>query len=76
MTDEYTRISKDKYDRLLFQLRGQYMAILSVFKCYGMDVHVDTAIMECVRVTENFGMAVRGKKKPIHILDEPKQRGI
>ena len=71
---EYKRIPEDEYRKLLFQLRGQYVAILKIFDCYGMKPHVDQAIEECMRVTENFGMAVRGKDKPIHILDRPKRR--
>ena len=72
--ETYSRISEDAYRKLVFQLRGQYMAILSVFRCYGLDPHVDQAIDECVKVAENFGMAVRGKDKPIHIMHEPKRR--
>jgi len=72
--ETYSRISEDAYRKLVFQLRGQYMAILNVFRCYGLDPHVDQAIDECVKVAENFGMAVRGKNKPIHILDKPKKK--
>jgi len=39
-----------------------------------MASDVDQAIEECIAVTENFGMAIRGKDKPIHILKEPKRR--
>ena len=39
-----------------------------------MDTFVDQAIEECIKVTENFGQAVRGDNKPIHILNEPKTR--
>jgi len=70
----YTRIEEKDYRKLVFQLRGQYMAILNVFRCYGLNDDVNQAIEECVKVTENFGMAVRGKPKPIHILREPKPR--
>ena len=70
----YPRISEDQYSKLLFQLRGQFGAILNVFNCYGMNADVLQAIEECTRVAENFGMAVRGKDKPIHILNEPKRR--
>lgn len=73
---EYQRISDAQYKKLLFQARGQYIAILNVFKCYGMDAYVDQAVEACMRVTENFGMAVRGKDKPIHILNEPKRRAM
>ncbi len=72
--ETYSRISEEAYKKLVFQLRGQYIAILSVFRCYGLDRHVDQSIDECVKVAENFGMAVRGKNKPIHILDKPKKK--
>jgi len=73
---EYPKIPEDDYKKLLFQLRGQYAAILNVFNCYGLESAVDQAILECVKVAENFGMAVRGKDKPIHILNKPKRRAI
>ena len=71
---EYQRIADGDYKKLLFQLRGQYAGILNVFNCYGMNVYVGQAAEECVKVAENFARAVRGKKKPIHILHEPKRR--
>ncbi len=70
----YQRIPEDDYRKLLFQLRGQMGAILNVFRCYGLNDYVDQAIEECVKVAENFGMAVRGKDKPLHVLSEPKRR--
>jgi len=70
----YKRINDDAYNKLLFQARSQFGAILNVFRCYGMSVDVDEAINECVELTENFGMAVRGKESPIHILREAKER--
>ena len=74
MESEYPRISDDQYNKLLFQLRTQFAALLNVFRCYGMQAEVDQAIEESVTLAENFGMAVRGKDKPIHILREPKRR--
>lgn len=71
---DYPRISENEYKKLVFQLRGQFTAILNVFNCYGLNNDVSRAIVECVKVAENFGMAVRGKDKPIHILDKPKRR--
>ena len=76
MSDDYTRISEAEYRKLVFQLRGQFLAILNVFRCYGMDAYIDTAVIECTTVAENFGMALRGKKKPIHILSKPKRRAM
>lgn len=68
------KIPEEQYRKLIFQLRGQYTAILNVFNCYGLNPDVNQAVEECVKVTENFAMAVRGKDKPIHILDKPKKR--
>ncbi len=73
---EYKRIPDKDYKKLVFQLRGQYMAILNVFNCYGLNNDVIQAVEECVKVAENFGMAVRGKGNSVHILNEPKRRGI
>ena len=72
----YPKLKEDEYRKLLFQARGQYTAILNVFRCYGMEIFVEQAIEECMKVTENFGQAVRGDDKPIHIIDKPKERGI
>ena len=70
----YAKLPEEQYRKLLFQARGQYAGILNVFRCYGMGVFVDQAIEECMMVTENFGQAVRGGDKPIHILDKPKAK--
>jgi len=71
---EYPRIDEAAYRKLLFQLRGQFGAILNVFRCYGLQHDVDQALEECIELTENFAMAVRGKEQPIHILKKPKRR--
>ena len=70
------RLPEEKYRKLCFQTRAQFGAILNTFRCYGLDVNVDQAIDECMRLTENFGMAVRGGEKPIHILHSPKLRAL
>lgn len=70
----YQRIPDELYAKYKFQARGQFTAILNVFRCYGLNDYVELATEECMRVTENFAMAVRGKDKPIGILNEPKRR--
>jgi len=70
----YSRIPESEYRKLLFQLRSQMAAILNVFNCYGLNNDVTQAVGECVKVAENFGMALRGKSTPIHILTKPKRR--
>ena len=72
----YEKIPDEKYQKLRFQLRGQFIAILNIFRCYGLDPHVDQAIDECMKVAENFSEAVRGNDKPIHILHKPKRRAM
>ena len=71
---KYPRIGEDAYKKLLFQTRGQFIAILNAFRCYGLEPYVEGAIDECMAVTENFGMIVRGKDMPVHILAKPKRR--
>ena len=70
----YEKISEEKYRKLMFQLGGQYGASLNVFRCYGLEPHVDQAIDECVKVADRFGQAVRGDDMPIHLYNEPKAR--
>ena len=70
----YPRITEAQYKKLVFQLRTQFMAILNVFRCYGMQSDVDGAIEECVKLAENFGMTIRGKNSPIHVRRHPKGR--
>ena len=72
----YPRMSEDDYKKLMFQVRGQYIAILNVFRCYGLNPHVDQAIEECIKVAENVGMKVRGKDIPIHVIHGLKDSGI
>ncbi len=74
MKTEYPRIREEQYRKLIFQTRGQYLAILNVFRCYGLDPYVDQAVEECMKVTEQFGMAVRGAGKPVHLYNELKGR--
>ena len=74
MKTDYPRLPEEKYNKLKFQTRAQFGAILNVFRCYGLDPHVDEAIEECMKLTEKFGMAVRGKDKPIIVVTEPKGR--
>ena len=74
MKTDYIRLPQDQYNKLKFQTQGQFGAILNVFRCYGLDPFVDDAIGECMKVAEAFGMAVRGKDKPIIIVTEPKRR--
>ena len=71
---KYIKMPEAEYKKLLFQTRGQFLAILNIFRCHGMDIYVDGATTECMTVTEKFGQIVRGDNKPVHILNEPKHR--
>jgi len=72
----YPKMEENDYRKLLFQTRGQFIAILNCFNCYGLEVYVQGAVDECMKVTENFGEIVRGSETPVHILSEPKPRAI
>ena len=72
----YPKISDDAYAKLCFQAKGQLNAIMNTFDCYGMGMYIPPAVVEQMMVLENFGMIIRGKEIPIHILDKPKERGI
>ena len=67
-------LPEDEYNKLVFQTRGQFMAILNCFRCYGLNPYVDQAVAECMKVTENFGMIVRGKQKDVHIMKDLKPK--
>ena len=67
--DQYPRISQPEYNKLMFQASGQVDAILHLFECYGQQqVEVPQARHLFLELLENFGMAVRGKEAPIHVV--------
>ena len=74
MSDDYTRISDDDYAKLMFHVRGNLNALWADCKCHGLDVLVEGNIKETIKLCENFGMAVRGKKKPIDVIHEYKRK--
>ena len=57
----------DKYAMAITQLRMQIGGTLEVFRVYGQDIFVDQAIIELVRLSEDFGLRVRGVDKPISL---------
>jgi hypothetical protein len=66
---QYPRISQAEYNKLMFQATGQVDAILHLFECYGQqNVEVPQARHLFLELLENFGMAVRGKPAPIHVV--------
>jgi len=72
----YQRLSDDRYSKLMFNVRTQVSAILNKHRVYGMDTYVDVSEKQFMQLIENFGMAVRGKEIPIHILDKPTERRV
>ena len=68
-------IPQEEYDKLKFQFRTQVNAILQVFDCYGLGVHIIPITEQIVMLGENWGQALRGDKhKPIHVVSKPNKR--
>lgn len=65
----YVRISQDKYDKAKWQLRSQLNGVFRPFDTYGLHIFIEGAIDECIRLTEQFAMRVRGKDTPIQARD-------
>jgi len=60
-------ISKDEYDKAVGQLRLQLSGVFQPFKCYGLDVFIPGALAEAVRLSEDFGLRVRGVDHPLSL---------
>jgi hypothetical protein len=71
MSDDYQRIPDKDYQKLMFQLGGQVTGILNIFNQYGQQSEMKVADHLLMQLCENFGMAVRGKKMMIHVIDKP-----
>ena len=71
---DYTKISQEGYNKALGQFRLQLGGIMNCFRCYGMDLDVDGAIPEIVKLAEQFAMRVRGKDVPIMVRNVPRRR--
>ncbi len=66
---EYSRLPDDEYAKLIGQFRLRLNGIMRPFNAYGMNVYVSQACEQIVQLTEIFGMNVRGKKKPLPIIE-------
>jgi hypothetical protein len=53
----------DEYKKCIFQFRGQLMNIMRPLELYGQKPIVDEAIEQIVKLTEDFGLRVRGIEK-------------
>lgn len=60
-----TWLPQEEYDKAVGQLRLQLNGVMVPFQQYGQNVFVQQAIEEIVRLTEDFGLRVRGIPKPI-----------
>ena len=58
-------LDDDQYEKAVGQLRLGVANVLSVFNMYGMGIMVEQAIVEVVKLSEDFGLRVRGIDKPI-----------
>lgn len=63
-------LSEEEYQKAVTQLRMQLNeknGVFSPFRTYGLDAYIPGAIDEIIRLTEDFGLRVRGIDKPINI---------
>ena len=68
------KISQHDYDKALGQFRLQLGGILNCFRVYGLDMDVDETFDEIIKLTEQFGMRVRGKDIPIKVREMPRRK--
>ena len=68
------KIPQESYDKALGQFRLQLGAIMNCFRCYGLQEDVDGAMLEIVKLAEQFAMRVRGKDIPIMVRSKPRRR--
>jgi len=60
-------LSDEEYAKAVGQFRLQLSGVFEPFHLYGLDVYIPGAITEITRLTEDFGMRVRGIDKPISL---------
>lgn len=58
----YPRIPQDDYQKAGTQWSMQMTELLRVFDCYGLGVHIPEVVKKGLKITEQYGMRVRGKK--------------
>ena len=61
------KIPEADYQKAITQLRLSVGGILRPLRKYGQDVFVDSAIVEIVKLAEDFSLRVRGVDKPISL---------
>ncbi len=60
---EIVWLSEDDYRKAVFQFQGQVMNVLRPLELYGQKPIVDEAIVQIVKLAEDFGLRVRGVEK-------------
>lgn len=56
-----------EYKKAIGQLRLQMNAVFEPFDKYGLGIFIPGAIEEAMKLTEDFGLRVRGVDKPLDI---------
>jgi len=67
-------LPQEKYDKAIGIFRLQLNGVMVAFNMYGMGEMIPTAIDEIVRLTEDFGLAVRGVDKIVSLERVRKKR--
>ncbi|MBW2674930.1 MAG: hypothetical protein JRD89_16205 [Deltaproteobacteria bacterium] len=62
-----TWLSENDYSKARTQLKMSVTGVFTPFRLYGMDVYIPGAITEIVRLSEDFGLRVRGVDKIINL---------
>lgn len=60
-------LSEDEYRKSMTQLRLQLNGVLEPFDKHGLGVFIPGAVLEIVKLCEDFGLRVRGVDKPISL---------
>ena len=70
--NDYRWVEQDEYDKAIGQAKLQLGEILLCFNRYEHKDFIVGAVLECLKVCEDFGMRVRGKDHPIGL--KPNER--
>ena len=60
-------LSEDEYKKVVGQLRLHMANVFTPFNKYGLQDYIPNAVIEAVKLCEDFGLRVRGVDKPISI---------
>ena len=58
-------LDDEQYEKAVGSLRLQVANVLSGFNFYGLGIMIGPAVEEIVKLSEDFGLRVRGIDKPI-----------